>query len=146
MGNCLHKSSSALISPNQPHYHTLRQTSSHSRLFFSVRRSADSQMDNIWKSTLFPAILPCMQPLVENEGQRRFLKIHAQIGVPPSGGRTTTLNTFLHPQLTTMLRLGANILRVEYRDVGQWLKERKAFNGTDSTRQHHFFFLDPFTI
>lgn len=102
-------------------------------------------MDNIWKSTLFPAILPCMKPLVENEGQRRFLKIHAQIGVSPSGGRTMTLNTFLHPQLITMLSLGANILRVEYRDVGQWLKERKAFKGTDSTGQH-LFFLDPFTI
>lgn len=96
-------------------------------------------MDNIWKSTLFPAILPCMKPLVENEGQRRFLKIHAQIGVSPSGGRTMTLNTFLHPQLITMLSLGANILRVEYRDVGQWLKERKAFKGTDSTGQHLFF-------
>lgn len=135
MDNCLHKSGWALISPNQPHYHTLRQTSSHSRpCSFFVRTSADSQMDNIWKTILFPVLLLCMRPLEENVGQRKFLK---------SMLKCVSLNTSLHHQHIT--NLSVQVLQcVFYRTVDHFLKEHKVYKHPSCARQLHF--QDLFTV
>lgn len=59
-------------------------------------------MDNIWKSTLFPAILPCTRPLAENVARESFLKSILLTGVPKAGVEQCTSNGSLYPHLVTV--------------------------------------------
>lgn len=123
MDNCLRKSSSARISPNQPHYHTLRQTSSHSRLCFSVRRSADSQMDNIWKSTLSGYSSCDAQGLWQKmKARESFLKsMIEQVSLHQGQGDNLSSSSTSH----YFESLASCILSVEYRHAGHFLSKCK---------------------